>query len=394
MFKDGTSNSDEMRLLAEEFEKTYGDLEEKARRVRISDAEKVGLAYPDAPIELRRVAVQISSDTLMDSETAFNYLLKEYNRLSAIGHAVPPIPTFEFDFAVREGRWIEFLYNRFARHIENTTREIANLENVLRGTNVENIPIEKVIELISLRKKVRENYIVPLMERWVEEHKGSSHLESVAVFGSSLLRINYEDALPYIEDAKKELLDIVEFLLLVIQGERESRAVEIARNELKESHSYLKNPIDDANLNTLADLLVQIAPSQTIEQGESKFLLKHTPFPSSVLLGPVLSEPIDFLERDIKLVKRLPTNEGDERLKRSISGSLRASITEEKSDVQATAEMIHEVEKRFNLDVESLEVILERLGKETKGLMGVDRVEKLRGVLYNFIRSKILIQKA
>ncbi|MHA1917528.1 MAG: hypothetical protein ACTSUV_04360 [Candidatus Ranarchaeia archaeon] len=390
MFREVDTNGDSFRLIAEEFEKTYGDLGEKAKRVRVEDAEKVGLEFPLAPLEIRRVAVQIASDTILDEEVAFRLLYREYERVKSKGFGIPEVPTFEFNFAVEEGRWIEFLNNKFVRYIEDNTREITNLENALKGSTVEDTPIEKVLELITVRKKIREKYIVPIMNKWLKEHKGSYKLEAIAVFGATLLRTDYETVLKYFEQAKEEYRNIIEFLIGVLENEKDSRTVRNVKQDLIFKRAQLVSPIDELDVDLLADLLVQITPSPELMVTDSKIIIRHTPFPKTVSVGPVLTEPVDFLERDIKLVKRLPTVEAEERLKHSIRQSLKAYLSEEKNAVESTVHMIVHLNKRFDKEVENEEALLEDVQERVKGLSNVGKMEVLREILFKYIIDNFL----
>ncbi|MCK5345716.1 MAG: hypothetical protein KAR20_20040, partial [Candidatus Heimdallarchaeota archaeon] len=293
------------KQVIEEFVKTFGDLEEKSRRISDNRAEKLANTM-DCSVEIARIAIQIGEDLLIDAETACKLLLKEYNRLTTMGYKIPPILTYEINFAVLEGRWIEFLYSKLSRHIEEKTREISNFESALRGTEAETIPREQVLDFLKLRRDISNSILKPVMMKWLDEHVDSSPLEMGAVFAAAFLRTTYDQVLDKLEQSRKSALEVYNFLWDVVQNTKiESTAIENAKTEIAQIRTELEKKIDDLTVDGFAETMIQVAPKKQATPGQiSKYVFIHTPLSRKGMVGPDLTTPSDFLERDILLAKR------------------------------------------------------------------------------------------
>ncbi|MHA1713051.1 MAG: hypothetical protein ACTSW4_03255 [Candidatus Ranarchaeia archaeon] len=380
-----------LKQLTEEFEKTFGDLEEKSRR--ISDARAEALAKKmDCPVEVARIAIQIGEDLLIDADTACKLLLKEYNRLNAMGYGIPPVLTYEINFAVLEGRWIEFLYSKLSRQLEEKTREISNFESALRDTDVKAMPKEQVLEFLSLRRNISEKLLKPVMLKWLDEHVDSSPLEMGAAFAAAILRTTYDKVIDKLEKGRLSALEIYDFLWDVVKDTSiESTAIENARVEIDKMRKELQKKIDDLGIEGFAEVIIQVAPKKKVAVSQdSKYIFVHTPLSRKGMVGPELVTPTDFLERDILLSKRRQEPERSELLRNTISSVLKALMAKNIDEIQATVQMLTEMQKRFNIPTKGDAELTKELKESVKSIVGLDRLNWLKQYIYDNIMHNII----
>ena len=118
------------RMLKKEFKETYGDLAEKVRKISDKEAEELSRRL-NVPLEIAKVAIRLDLDRILDAESVCEILMREMERLREVDFEVPQISSYLFNFAVKEGKWIEYLYSTFRKEAEEAVRNLANWERIV-----------------------------------------------------------------------------------------------------------------------------------------------------------------------------------------------------------------------------------------------------------------------
>ncbi|MHA2301684.1 MAG: hypothetical protein ACXACD_12085, partial [Candidatus Thorarchaeota archaeon] len=111
--------------LVQEFAETHADLRERSRRIPTSEAQQLAENL-SCPFQIATLAYIIDMDGILSARAAVNLLSAELERLAAVGEEVPNLPGNVMEFALAEGRWIEYVYGKFIREMEMKVRELAN----------------------------------------------------------------------------------------------------------------------------------------------------------------------------------------------------------------------------------------------------------------------------
>ena len=380
-----------LKQLTEEFEQTFGDLEEKSHRVSDKAADALSLKK-ECPAEIARVAIQIGDDLLIDAEMACDLLLNEYNRLISLGFSIPPVLTYQMNFAVVEGRWIEFLYSKFNRELEENTREIVNFESAMKDAKIETVPVEQILNFMTLRQKIGGDFITPIMTKWIAEHTDSTPTEMILVFTAAIHRTTYDQVMDRLEIARKSALDIYDFLWKVLSSNKiESTAVENASDVVEEMRNELQKDLDNINLAGLSEVLIQAAPHhKAIVDSESKYVYRHTPLSRQGMVGPDLTSPTDFLERDVLLARRRHEPERSKLLKNSIAGVMRAILAQNNTDLEASLLIVKDIQKRFKLSSSVFDDTKKAIEESIQGKIGLERLDAIKDQVFQFLVKYII----
>jgi len=372
------------RRLAKEFKETYGELEEKAHRISDQEAETLA-TLTGVPLEIARVACQIELDGVMNRERAAKLLHREYIRRRKIGLEIPPVPTYEFYFAVGEGRWIEFIWKSFPERLTETSRELHNLKQRLRA--IEDIEPWLVLKVLDVYDKIVNEYIAPTIEGWVKDHPETTILDGLVFCIMGLLNIDdYKEALMKVDTGHQKLkknLELFRDKLKILEPQ-----TSVVENKLEHIDNLLKKLEEKTNLSSTAAgyILVEILPPPKVVTTESDYVIVHTPIPRGGMVGPELATPSDFLERDLKLALRRPPDEMREKIDLTLSKVFKVLLADGQSPEEAAYVMISEIVKRFgiaDINIEDIKrEIEEAVSKKT------DIMEYLRNFVYTHLVNK------
>jgi hypothetical protein len=292
------------RRIAEEFESTYGTLEEKVARV----PDDAAIAIADkcsVHLEVARVAYRIYLDGVIpDAQPSCRILMQEFDRRAERGSPVPEIDTYQREVAVKEGNWIEYLYGQLGKALIPDLRNLVNLE---RTVSDEIEPAnEHVVAVLAQRRKINEGYFRPLIERWMNEHEGATIALAVQAIAGGLIGYREPDVIDAINGARASLLIKLrryEQFLSQQDDEEESRLLTKVLGQIQTLIEEVHGSLEAVSVNTAGEILIEVSPPppESLEdQPKDGFI--HAPFPIKQI-GSQLQTPLDFLERDVWLAK-------------------------------------------------------------------------------------------
>ncbi len=393
----------------EEFELTYTNLGERAERVPEDKPTELAKIF-SCPISLCKVAYQLELDDVISAEKALELILWEYERRRQIGSPVVPVLTYEFNFAVQEGRWIEYLYSDLFRKIQNT-RELYNLDKVIEGES--SIPVEKVMHVLRERKKLVENYLVPVIIKWKKSHEASTNNDAAITLCAAVLKTSHSEAILALQQSKRRLIRILRkfsesFELSpdksLFDYDNKLRQPSLINKSISEDAASplekiyelideLEKSLQAMSEYAIAEIILEVTPKPIgIEPtvGISDYLIVTPPIMRDGMVGPDLKEPCDFLERDLVFAKRRVIAVKENFLRERIRKVHKALLNKGQGIEESAAWILHKISQDFNISLMSTEEALQYVKKELENQEG-DLTELVEKIVTDYLWDKIVL---
>jgi hypothetical protein len=358
--------------LVQEFAETHADLRERSRRIPTSEAQQLSENL-SCPFQIATLAYIIDMDGILGAREAVSLLSAELERLASVGEEVPNLPGNVMEFALAEGRWIEYIYGKFIREMDMKVRELANSEMFLE----EDSPaVEKAVALIWSRSKVAETFVAPLVEAWLNEHKKSTTEDMLAFFGPAITKWKKSTLKGKLAHLQRRSQAFFRKLSAILSSDTsESATVDQSTKRLNDLVEALGKPLDELSIKAAAHLLVHIAPRKIGRGDKSAYVAVGAASTRGNKAEPDLSSPFDFLERDVLLAKRRPEEERREFLQDRIGRVLRFLKHQGSTVSEGVERALKELEDRLKLVDVPMEDITDRNQAEITGV-SVDMQEE------------------
>ena len=172
----------------------------------------------------------------------------------------------------------------------------------------------------------------------------------------------------------------------------DSLEVEYAFQDYSIVFDELEKPLDFISKRSLCEIILEVAPRPKIELSteQRSFLVMHTPY-NNGLIGPELTDPVDFLERDIKLVRWREKEELNDSLRTAITKVYKAIRYQGFSQTHAGALIISKLNIRFDLPIISTYKTCVDLKNYLESLENSDDLDKnIIDHIFNYVKVKIL----
>jgi hypothetical protein len=359
--------------LVQEFAETHADLRERSRRIPASEAQQLAETL-SCPFQIATLAYLIDMDGILSAREAVNLFSAELERLAIVSEEVPNLPGNVMEFALAEGRWIEYIYGKFVREMEVKVRELANAEGFLEE---ESPAVEKAVALIWSRSKVAEAFVAPLVEAWLNEHKKSTTEDMLMLFGPAITKWKKITLSGKLSQLQRRSQAFFRKLCVILSSDTsESATVDLSTRRLNELVDALGKPLNEMSVKAAAHLLVHIAPRKIGRGDKSAYVAVGAASTRGNKAEPDLSSPFDFLERDVLLAKRRPEADRNEFLRDRIGRVLRFLKHQGNTVSEGVERALKELEDRLNLKAIPMEDIVDRYQAEITGV-SVDMQEEV-----------------
>ncbi len=376
------------RRIAEEFEATYGTLDEKVARV----PDDAALAIADeccVHLEVARVAYRVMLDgTIPDPKASCKILMQEFDRRAKQGNPVPEVDTYQREVAIIEGNWIEYLYGQLNKVLLGDLRNLANLERTI-ADEIEPAN-EQVIAVVAQRRKIVEIFFTSLIQRWLNDHRGANIGHAVRAITGGLTGSFESDIDDAINGARAGLLIKLrryeQFLSVEDEEEEESRLMDKILSEIRQLLKEVQGPLEEVSLHTAGEIIIEVAPPPPESLDEKpKFGYVSAPFPTRPQMGPIMQTPLDYLERDVWLAVMKPPDERTSFLREKISTVTENLIEQGIPLDKIGTTIIFDLDSRFSW-TRSKKTVVRRELREIRDLAGED----YRGQIENYVLENIL----
>ena len=372
--------------LVQEFADTFADLSERARRAPTSEVERIAEKY-SCSFQIASIAYLIELDGIMSAREAIVLLSQELERLSLIGDPVPDLPGNVMEFALREGKWIQYLYGKFVRDLEFKIREVANLESSLDD---ESPPIEKAVSVLASRIKLAQAFIAPLVEAWMEEHPKSTSDDVLASFGPVITGWKLSTLRGRLNQLKRRNQAFLRMLGSVFTEASDSATADLSAKRLVVLIDTLDESLDKLSVEATAHLLVHITPRPSGRGDRSAYVAVSAASTRGDKAEPDLASPFDFLERDVRLAKRRPEEERRDYLSEKIGRVIRFLKYQGNSVFDGVERCVRELEERFKVQDITGEEEMEQYRAELGGLTMDEQEGKATEIVLEFIKKQVM----
>ncbi len=378
---------DERRKLVREFEEKYADLREKVYKVPNSEIDKI-VQKLNCPPELARVAYCIEMDGVLNIKESVDLLIDELQRRTRAGSAVANVSSHLLDFAIKEGKWIEYLYRTFSYKMESNIREISNNESKIKR---EHMSAETAMSVFQNRQKVAEAYVLEVMKRWLDEHARSKPIDAVIALGLATTRWTRD----ILHNRIRRLIhDLIEFMRRIEKTlekeEMQSRALKYIIDHVKAIIEGLTSGTNNISELAGAHLVVHLSPKPDIKPDRSEIVMLSAPYTRGGLVEANMDSPADFLERDVKLAARRPEPARSIYLKKQLSVLTRYLYhkkIEKEEIVNQVFEMLHD---RFNLSKHIISSESKKIKSELLKVEPSERFDLFPELMTQFIIKYII----
>jgi hypothetical protein len=359
--------------LVQEFAETHADLRERSRRIPTSEAHQLADNL-SCPFQIATLAYLIDMDGILSAREVVNLFSAELERLAAVGEEVPNLPGNVMEFALAEGRWIEYIYGKFVREMEVKVRELANAEGFLEE---ESPAVEKAVALILSRSKVAETFVAPLVEAWLSEHKKSTSEDMLMLVGPALTKWKESTLKGKLSHLQRRSQAFFRKLSMILSSDTsESATVDLWTKRLNELVEALGKPFDQMSIKAAAHLLVHIAPRKIGRGDKSPYVAVSAASTRGNKAEPDLTSPFDFLERDVLLAKRRPSEDRNQYLRDRIGRVLRFLLHQGNTVSEGVEHALKELEDRLHLKAVPMDEIVEKCQAELTSV-SVDMQEEV-----------------
>ncbi len=375
------------KMVTKEFEETYGDLAEKARKIPNKKAEELAKKL-DVPLEIAKVAIRLELDGVIDAESVCKILVNEMERLKKLDFEVPDVSSYLFNFAVKEGKWIEYLYKTFRKKAEESVRNLANWERIISDEKA--ISEGSIINFLNERKKVIEEVIEPVMDEWLKSHRNSSYLDAALALICALERIDKEKAMEMLEERKRQLQEFLTKIYNLIKDIKGIKLFENIKDRIATTIEDLSKPVSDLMKDSYLELILNSIHRPVPREVQiSQYVFIGGPVPRGGKVEPDLVKPTDFLERDIRLARRRHGEEQADFLLNSVEKVLKTLIEQGMEVEDAVVHVITEMYSRFGAGEPPISEIKEKV-KELVRQRGEEKVKILSKYLFNHLMNKFV----
>ncbi len=379
------------RRIAEEFESTYGTLDEKVSRV----PDDAALAIADeccVHLEVARVAYRVMLDgAIPDPKPSCQILMQEFDRRAKLGSPVPEIDTYQREVALTEGKWIEYLYGQLSKVLLADLRNLVNLERTI-ADEIEPAN-EQVIAVVAQRRKINECYFQPLIERWLNDHEGANIALAAHAIAGGLIGSTESDIDDAINGARASLLIKLrryeQFLSQEDDEEEASRLMQKILGEIQGLIKEVQRPVENSSPNTAGEILIEVSPPppESIDE-KPKFGFVSAPFPTRPVMGPPMQTPLDYLERDVWLASMKPPDERAPFLREKIT-TVTANLIEQGTPLDKIGmTIIFDLDSRFSWTRSKKSVIKKEL-REIQDIAGEDYRSQVENYVLENLLAKI-----
>ncbi|MHA1909046.1 MAG: hypothetical protein ACW98Y_17225 [Candidatus Thorarchaeota archaeon] len=344
--------------LVQEFADKHANLRERVRRVSVDAAREISDEM-NCPLQVAMVAYLLDMDGITSRRKAVQLLTTELHRRESIGEGIPNLPGNVQEFAVDEGRWINYIYGSFIREFELKVRELANLESVL---DEDELPVEQAISLMNARIKMAEAFVLPVVQAWFKDHNKGTSDDLLVFLGPAVTGWKENTIRGKLRRMKKRNQALFRKLSYIITNASDSMTMDLYTGRVNKLIEELDTEIADISERAVAHLILHMAPRPTGARGDrSRFVEIGTASTRGNKAEPDMASPFDFLERDIRLARRRDGDDRDTYIKERISRVLRVLKYQGNDPVTSVEQCASEITERFNLDTISVDDEVEKL---------------------------------
>ncbi|MFO7835813.1 MAG: hypothetical protein R6V83_04090 [Candidatus Thorarchaeota archaeon] len=373
------------KRLIDEFRERYTTLQRNVDRVPMDRARQIADEM-NCPLQIAMVALYLHMEGIVSCKEAIRLLSNELSRRAEVGTEVPNLPGNVMDFALSEGRWIQHIYDTFNNEMERKVRQMVNLENTLED---ESLTVEKVISVLKRRAEIAEAYATPVLETWIQEHPQSNAYDALMAFAPAITKWKPATIEGKLKFKRRQTQAFFRKLHHALAPISDSATIDISVDKILELIESLEVDFREMQVVATCHLLLHMAPRPSTRGDRSSYISRGTSSTRGGKSEPDMEGPVDYLERDVRLAKRRPSDERKEYLEEKIDRVLRVLTHLGKSSFGALNDCLIELNSRLNIDM-NLEPLLDTAKEKLNGVSGDQQEAIAVETVFRFLDANFL----
>ncbi|MHA1124496.1 MAG: hypothetical protein ACTSO7_02190 [Candidatus Heimdallarchaeota archaeon] len=250
------------------------------------------------------VITLLSHDLGIDSKLVFSDLEAELARLKNVGEEYPDIETYLYNFSIAEGKWIAYLRGSIQKILSEDIKKLKPImSNLSKAKGKDLIPI--ATQILMERQFIAANLIIPIIERWVEEHKEATELDiAIRILAAYFEKPISDEFKHKMVKTKQELFNQIQMLGDILASSEQTNWIIRALIEAEILHEDMSQELEKMSYKGLSDIIIWMlfdelekqAGDYTIADDISKMIVR---FQLESELGVKKASPLATLEYNL-----------------------------------------------------------------------------------------------
>ncbi|MHA1221609.1 MAG: hypothetical protein ACTSQB_07735, partial [Candidatus Heimdallarchaeota archaeon] len=237
------------------FGENFADLETRVDKIPLMNKAEVATEH-NCLQEFAGVIYLLQNDLNIEPKLILSDLQLEIARLEAVEQTVPEVETYIYKFAIKEGKWIAFLRGSLANSLTDDIKSIQvsfGKLGKLQGSDL----ITLATQLMMERQFIGANKLIPLIEKWQEEHPDSTELDAAKqILASIIVQPVTDEITNQIVETQAVLLKQIELLGDILSNAEQSNWIIRSLIEAEILYEDLKQPATEMSSKALADIII------------------------------------------------------------------------------------------------------------------------------------------
>ncbi|NHJ84948.1 MAG: hypothetical protein FK734_05770 [Asgard group archaeon] len=235
----------------------FADLLSRVDKIPLEKKVEISDKY-NCSHEFAGIIYILENDLGIDSNLIISDLEYELQRREQHDSSVPKVESYLYNFAVSEGKWIAYTRGTLRNNIIDEIKSLHLLYSKLgKVTGVDLITL--ATQIMMERQFIAANKIIPIINKWVEEHPNSSESDAAIFILASLVNEPISETLVHlIEENQEDLVKQVEVLGEILANADQTNWIIRALIEAEILYEDLGQPISEMSSKGLSDLIVWI----------------------------------------------------------------------------------------------------------------------------------------
>jgi len=259
----------------------FADLLTRVDKLSLEIVVETAAKY-DCSQEFAGIVYLLNNDLGIEPTLILNDLEFEITRLEKAGKSVPQVETYLYNFSINEGKWIAFLRGTMMKNLQE---DIKNLQSYLSrlGKLKDSDLITLATQIMMERQFIAANMIIPVLEKWCEEHDGSNELEgALRIYASIIGEPVSSSIIKEMDEAKGELVKQIEVLGDILSNAEQSNWIIRSLIEAEILYEDLSQELGEMTSKGMADIILWLLIQKygkkigdfTAEQDISKLIMR------------------------------------------------------------------------------------------------------------------------
>ncbi|HUU79448.1 MAG TPA: hypothetical protein VMX55_13965 [candidate division Zixibacteria bacterium] len=254
--------------------------------------------------EFAGVIYLLSTDLNIEPNLILEDINFELERLKKVNQEIPEVETYLHKFAITEGKWIGYIRGAFPNKLLEEGKKIQPQFAKL-GKVKDSDLITLATQIMMERQFIAANVIIPVIEKWQEEHVGSSYFDAaVRILAGFKKESLSEKIVKIMVSSQKKLAEQIQLLGNILSNAEQSNWIIRSLIEAEILFEDFSEGLEEITYKGAADIILWNASEYfekkigdfTAQQDISKLIMK---FQLESSLGLSTATPMAKLEYNL-----------------------------------------------------------------------------------------------